>query len=95
MGSRLRNARKILVEAFKESLRQIGAYDYVIETEVLRPLKDRTLYCLFYATRHDHGIAVFRDCQVKALIAQAENVPRQDAARLAQHRADGIVFFLA
>jgi three-Cys-motif partner protein len=64
--------KEILVEAFKESLRQIGGYDYVIETEVLRPLKDRTLYCLFYATRHDQGIAVFRDCQVKALIAQAE-----------------------
>jgi hypothetical protein len=43
----------------------------VVETEVLRPLTDRTLYCLFYATRHDQGIAVFRDCQVKALIAQA------------------------
>jgi three-Cys-motif partner protein len=63
--------KKVLVEGFKESLRQIGGYDYVVETEVLRPLTDRTLYCLFYATRHDQGIAVFRDCQVKALIAQA------------------------
>jgi three-Cys-motif partner protein len=64
--------KEILVEGFKKSLRQIGRYGYVIETEVLRPLRDRTLYCLFYATRHDQGLAVFRDCQVKALIAQAE-----------------------
>ena len=37
------------------------------ETTVLRPLKDRPLYCLFYATRHPKGIEVFRDCQVSAL----------------------------
>src|SRR6266513_1050803 len=38
----------------------------------LRPLKDRTLYCLFYATRHPKGIEVFRDCQIAALNTQAK-----------------------
>ena len=30
-------------------------------------MKDRPLYCLFYATRHPKGIEVFRDCQVAGL----------------------------
>jgi three-Cys-motif partner protein len=62
--------KKILVGAFKESLRQLGGYEYVAETSVLRPLSDRTLYCLCYATRHESGIAAFRECQIKALKAQ-------------------------
>jgi three-Cys-motif partner protein len=63
--------KEILVAAFSESLRQIGNYRYVAETTVLKPLHDRTLYCLFYGTRHHQGLAVFRDAQVKALQAQA------------------------
>jgi three-Cys-motif partner protein len=66
------DARKtILVGAFNESLAQLGGYNYVAETTVLRPLKDRPLYCLCYATRHRAGIKVFRDCQMKALQEQA------------------------
>jgi three-Cys-motif partner protein len=63
--------KDILVGAFSESLRQLGAYEYVAETTILRPLSDRPLYCLCYATRHEKGIAVFRDCQIAALHAQA------------------------
>jgi hypothetical protein len=44
----------------------------VAETTVLRPLKDRPLYCLCYASRHERGIEVFRDCQVKALTEQSK-----------------------
>jgi three-Cys-motif partner protein len=62
--------KTILVGAFKESLRQIGGYEYVADTTVLRPLSDRTLYCLIYATRHESGIAAFRECQINALKAQ-------------------------
>ena len=61
----------ILIDAFRENVKQIGRYDYVVPTEVLRPLRDRTLYCLFYATRHQSGLAAFRECQTKALDAQA------------------------
>jgi three-Cys-motif partner protein len=65
--------KAILVEAFSASLKQLGEYDYVAETTVLRPVKDRPLYCLFYfyATRHPAGIDVFRDCQIKALMEQS------------------------
>jgi three-Cys-motif partner protein len=47
--------KTILVDAFAESLAQLGSYKYVAETTILRPLRDRTLYCLFYATRHPVG----------------------------------------
>jgi three-Cys-motif partner protein len=60
--------KAILVEAFGKSLSRLGKYEYVAETSILRPLKDRTLYCLFYASRHPKGIEVFRDCQMKALL---------------------------
>jgi hypothetical protein len=67
------NKRKdILIRAFTENLSQIGHHRYVVPIEILRPLKNRTLYCLFYATRHERGLAAFRECQTKALDAQAE-----------------------
>jgi three-Cys-motif partner protein len=59
--------KAILVEGFSQSLKRLGNYEYVAETTVLRPLTDRPLYCLFYATRHHKGIEVFRDCQITAL----------------------------
>ena len=61
----------ILVEAFASNLAHFGDYEYVAETTVLRPVKDRPLYCLFYATRHPKGIEVFRDCQFEALKEQS------------------------
>jgi three-Cys-motif partner protein len=63
--------KQILVHAFGNSLRQLGNYRYVAETTVLRPLADRPLYCLFYATRHPRGIEVFRDSQIAALVEQS------------------------
>jgi three-Cys-motif partner protein len=64
--------KAILVEAFASNLAHYGNYDYVAETTVLRPVKDRPLYCLFYATRHPRGIEVFRDCQAEALKEQSK-----------------------
>lgn len=63
--------KAVLVDAFGESLARLGAYKFVAETTILRPVKDRPLYCLFYATRHPTGIEVFRDCQVAALTQQS------------------------
>jgi three-Cys-motif partner protein len=63
--------KAILVEAFSSCLSGLGGYDYVAETTVLRPASNRTLYCLFYATRHRVGLEVFRDCQVKAMTEQS------------------------
>jgi three-Cys-motif partner protein len=63
--------KTVLVGAFTESLAKLGNYRFVAETTILRPLKDRPLYCLCYATRHPRGIEVFRDCQIKALQEQS------------------------
>ncbi|MEA2859514.1 MAG: hypothetical protein QOC72_1553 [Methylobacteriaceae bacterium] len=71
-GATSEDRKTIIVDAFGESLAKIGSYNYVAETTVLRPLSDRALYCLCYATRHPKGIEVFRDCQVKALQEQAK-----------------------
>ena len=55
----------VLAEAFRETLAAIGQYRFVAEVPVLRPMKDRILYWLFYGTRHAKGIEVFRACHVK------------------------------
>jgi hypothetical protein len=71
-GNLTPEARKtVLVGAFTESLAKLGNYRFVAETTILRPLKNRPLYCLCYATRHPRGIEVFRDCQIKALQEQS------------------------
>jgi len=64
--------KAVLVDAFSNCLSAIGRYKHICETTILRPDKDRPLYSLFYGTRHDTGLEVFRDCQVKALEAQAK-----------------------
>jgi hypothetical protein len=61
----------ILIDAFTQCLLAAGSYKHICETTILRPDRDRPLYSLFYGTRHDRGIEVFRDCQVKALETQA------------------------
>jgi three-Cys-motif partner protein len=67
-------ARKaILVDAFKEAVSALGGYPYVMDIPVMRPVKDRMLYSLVYATRKPIGVEVFRDCQLKTLREQ-ENV---------------------
>jgi three-Cys-motif partner protein len=71
-GATSDDRKMILVDAFGESLAKIGDYNYVAETTVLKPLSDRPLYCLCYATRHPKGIEVFRDCQLQALHEQSK-----------------------
>jgi hypothetical protein len=71
-GATSEDRKAIIVEAFGESLARVGSYNYVAETTVLKPLSDRALYCLCYATRHPKGIEVFRDCQLMALREQAK-----------------------
>jgi three-Cys-motif partner protein len=63
--------KRILAEAFRVTLAKVGDYKYVAEVPVLRPVKNRVLYSLFYATRHATGIKVFRDCHLKTERQQA------------------------
>ncbi len=71
MGEDRAAARKtVLIDAFREVLRELGDYKYVAEVPVLRPVRDRVLYSLVYATRNATGIEVFRDCQIRTLTEQ-------------------------
>ena len=64
-------ARKaVLIDAFREVLSELGNYRFVAEVPVLRPVRDRLLYSLIYATRSTAGIEVFRDCQIRTLTEQ-------------------------
>lgn len=85
-GNLTPEARKtVLVAAFTESLAKLGNYRFVAETTILRPLTDRPLYCLCYATRHSSGIETFRGCQIKALQEQSATraaVKLQHAAKI-------------
>ena len=62
--------KRVLVEAFSSELRRLGDYRFVAETTVLRPNRDRPLYCLVYGTRSPVGLKVFRESQIKALHQQ-------------------------
>ena len=64
--------KKILVDAFSQSLAHVGEFKFVAETPILKPLRDRTLYSLVYATKKSRGLEVFRDCQLKALTEQSK-----------------------
>jgi three-Cys-motif partner protein len=73
LGAQTSDERKlILTNAFSDCLFKLGQYRHICETTILRPSRDRPLYSLFYGTRHDTGLEVFRDCQVKALEAQSK-----------------------
>lgn len=70
-GETVAAARKeVLVSSISEAVERLGRFQYVIETPVLFPMKDRTFYSLIYATRSTKGVEVFRDCQHAALLAQ-------------------------
>ncbi|MBT9472067.1 MAG: three-Cys-motif partner protein TcmP [Pseudomonadota bacterium] len=62
--------KNMLVDSFASALGRLGQYPYVAETTVLRPLKDRALYCLVYGTRKPQGLEGFRAAQIKALRKQ-------------------------
>ena len=82
----------ILVEAFASNLAHFGKYEYVAETTVFRPVEDRPLYCLFYATRHPKGIEVFRDCQFEALKAQSKTRAAAKVRRTKERSGQAEIF---
>jgi three-Cys-motif partner protein len=84
--------KQILVDAFGSSLARMGNYRYVAETTVLRPLADRPLYCLFYATRNPTGIEVFRDSQIAALTEQSRTRAATRLAHASRGTGQGELF---
>lgn len=62
--------KRVLIDAFSAELGRLGDYRFVAETTVLRPTRNRPLYCLVYGTRSPVGLKVFRESQIKALRQQ-------------------------
>lgn len=81
--------KRVLVDAFAATIGTIGGFRFVADTPVLRPLKDREIYSLVYATRKPPGIEVFRNCQAKTL--EEQSVIRGAAKALAKSATTGQV----
>lgn len=62
--------KEVIFKTFRQCLTEIGGYHFVSQIEVLKPTVDRTLYALFYATRNNTGIEVFRKHQLITLRTQ-------------------------
>jgi len=89
-AAKLREA--ILIDAFRETLKKHGNYEFVADIPILRPLKDRTLYFLVYGTRSKTGIEVFRDCHVKTLSAQSDARLAAKTAKIERDTGQGSLF---
>lgn len=63
---------KLIVDAFRASVKREGKFKYVPSLTVQKTLADRTLYHLVFGTRRPVGLEVFRASQDKALSAQAD-----------------------
>lgn len=79
------SARKeAFLACFKDAVRDVFGFRYVADVDVRHGSKDRTLYFLVYGTREPAGIEVFRDCQVRALEAQAEAASQRTQGKLVE-----------
>ncbi len=54
-----------IMNYYKECLRKVGRYQYVVNTPILKPTEDRTYYHLIYATHHHKGLRTFKEVDAK------------------------------
>lgn len=74
------------------ALQFVGQYDFAPSITVDKVLHDRALYKLIFLSRQREGLAVFRDCEFKALEAQAEARSATKAKRRSEDSAVGDFF---
>ena len=72
-----------IVEFYCERLAEIGRFQYVTFTRILKPILDQTYFYLIYATRSSKGLVEFRKVEEQA-VAEQEKVrfDAKEAARL-------------
>lgn len=83
LGSRA-DRERVIVDAYRESLRSAGRFRHVTSTRILKPITDRAYFHLFYGTRHTKGLLEFRNVE-KKFAAEQERV-RSDAKQ--RHRVE-------
>jgi three-Cys-motif partner protein len=72
-----------IVEFYCERLAQIGRFQYVTFTRILKPILDQTYFYLIYATRNSKGLVEFRKVEEQAVAEQEKvRLDAKDAARL-------------
>jgi len=62
---------------FRDTLRQVGNFAFVVSTKIDRPTADRPHFFLVYGTKSREGLIAFRDTEHRALRAHARS--RADA----------------
>lgn len=82
-----------ILDVFMLRLQEIGRYEYVTYTAILKPLADRTYFHLVYATRHWKGLEEFRKTEASAMELQ-ERV-RFDVKQDARAQKSGITDMFA
>jgi three-Cys-motif partner protein len=68
-----------VLELFREQLKSVGGYTYVISARVQRPTAARSHFYLVYGTRNRKGLTEFRTVEKKAM--EAEEHSRIEAQR--------------
>jgi three-Cys-motif partner protein len=68
-----------VLELFREQLKTVGEYSFVISARVQRPTAERSHFYLVYGTRNRKGLVEFRRVEKKAM--EAEEQSRIDAQR--------------
>ena len=66
-----------VLELFREQLKIVGDFDYVLSARVQRPTADRSHFYLVYGTRNRKGLVEFRSVEKKAV--EAEEMSRIEA----------------
>jgi three-Cys-motif partner protein len=58
---------------FRETLRAVGDFNYVVSTKIDRPTADRPHFFIAYGTKSHNGLKAFRDIEYAALRAHARD----------------------
>ena len=66
-----------MLELFREQLRTVGDFEYVLSARIQRPTADRSHFYLVYGTRSPKGLIEFRNVEKKAM--EAEELSRLEA----------------
>jgi three-Cys-motif partner protein len=80
LDSKLPRGRAV-EKLFRETLRAVGDFDYVVSTKIDRPTADRPHFFIAYGTKSHDGLKAFRDIEYIALRAHARGRANAKARR--------------
>ncbi len=67
----LRDRGMAVEKLFRETLKEVGQFEFVVSTKIYRPTIDRPHFFLTYATKDRRGLSTFREAEYKAIKQQA------------------------